>query len=65
MVLGFIIGLYAIILRIFFNKGFRPLLYLTILLILSGLLLFALGFLTEIISRIEERIERIERRMKS
>lgn len=64
IILGIFVGIYDIILRFFFHRGWRPLLYLTMLLIISGLLLFALGFLSEIISRIEERIERIEKGMK-
>lgn len=64
ILLGIFVGVYDLILRFFFHKGWRPLLYLTMLLIISGLLLFAIGFLAEILSRIEERIERIEKEMK-
>jgi len=64
IVIGFIVGLYDVILRFAFHKGWRPLLYLTMLLIISGLLLFSIGFLAEIISRIEERIERIEKELR-
>ncbi len=65
ILLGIFVGIYDIILRFFFHRGWRPLLYLTILLVISGLVLFAIGFLAEIISRIEERIERIEKGLKS
>lgn len=63
MSLGFITGLIALILR-FFGHGFRPLLYLVILLILAGLLIFGFGFVGEAVAHISERIERIEKEVK-
>jgi glycosyltransferase involved in cell wall biosynthesis len=60
--LGFLLGVVSIILRIL-GHGFRPLLYLVILLILSGILLFSLGLLGESFSAILERLEEIERRI--
>lgn len=56
---GFIAGLVAVILRLF-GHGFRPLLYLVILLVLSGLVLFAAGFLGESLAGMNDRLERIE-----
>jgi glycosyltransferase involved in cell wall biosynthesis len=58
--LGFLVGLVAIILRIL-GHGFRPMLYLVILLVLSGILLFAAGFLGETLAGISDRLERLER----
>jgi hypothetical protein len=58
--LGFLIGLLAIILRLA-GHGFRPLLYLVMLLTVAGLVLFAAGFLGEMLSGIGDRIERLER----
>jgi glycosyltransferase involved in cell wall biosynthesis len=55
--LGVLVGLVAIVLRIF-GHGFRPLLYLVMLLVLLGTLLFVLGFLAEMISGISDRLER-------
>lgn len=55
--LGFLTGLAALYLRIFQHEGFRPLLYLVILLILSGISLFGLGFLAEAIVSLKEDIE--------
>jgi glycosyltransferase involved in cell wall biosynthesis len=55
--LGFIVGLIAIILR-FFGYGFRPLLYLVILLIISGILFFSLALIGESIRAILDRLEK-------
>jgi len=57
-ILGFLIGLVAIYLRFIEHSGFRPLLYLVILLIVSGLLLFFGGFLGELIVSVKEEIRR-------
>ncbi len=56
MLLGFLTGIVAIILRLA-GHGFRPLLYLVILLILAGILLFALGLIGEAIRVVLDRIE--------
>jgi hypothetical protein len=58
--LGFLVGLAAVILRLL-GHGFRPMLYLVILLVVAGLVLFAAGFLGESLSGISDRIERLER----
>lgn len=63
MVLGLIAGFVALILR-FLGHGFRPLLYLVILLILAGLLIFGFGLIGESVAHISERIERIEKEVK-
>jgi len=56
--LGFVIGLIALYMRFIEHDGFRPLLYAVILLLVSGLLLFAIGFLAELIVSIREEINR-------
>ncbi len=56
---GIIIGLVAIILRLF-GHGFRPLLYLVLLLVIAGILLFSLGLIGEAIRAIIDRLERRE-----
>lgn len=61
ILLGLLCGVVALVLR-FFGHGFRPLLYLVILLVLSGLLLFGLGLLGESFSAIIDRLEAIERK---
>jgi glycosyltransferase involved in cell wall biosynthesis len=62
---GLLAGLLSLYLRIFHGIGFRPLLYLVILLILAGLSLFALGFIGEAIANLSERIERLEKQVKN
>jgi glycosyltransferase involved in cell wall biosynthesis len=58
---GIVTGLAAIYFRVFHHVGFRPVLYLVILLILAGLSLFALGFLGEAIADVSNRLERLEK----
>lgn len=60
VLLGILIGFIAILVRIFGHMGYRPIVYLTMLLILSGLLLFILGFIAEILATIVEKIEKPE-----
>lgn len=59
---GAIIGVYALYLRFVKGIGFRPLLYLVILLILAGLSLFTVGFLAETLASLAARMERLEKR---
>ncbi|MCP4580225.1 MAG: glycosyltransferase [candidate division Zixibacteria bacterium] len=56
--LGFITGLIALYLRFVENAGFRPLLYMVILLLVSGLLLFTIGFLAELIVSVKDDLSR-------
>lgn len=60
VLLGILIGFIAILVRIFGHMGYRPIVYLTMLLILSGLLLFILGFIAEILATIVDKIEKPE-----
>jgi len=60
LVLGFITGCVALYFRYALLQGFRPLLYLVILFLLGGILLFTLGILTELMGQLIERLERIE-----
>jgi glycosyltransferase involved in cell wall biosynthesis len=62
--LGLITGLIALYLRYIKGIGFRPLLYLVILLILAGLILFISGFLGELIAGLHDRLERLEESLK-
>jgi glycosyltransferase involved in cell wall biosynthesis len=55
--LGFAVGIVAIILRLF-GHGFRPMLYLVILLVLSGILFFALALIGESIRAILDHLEK-------
>ena len=56
-ILGVLIGLLALYMRFFLNSGYRPLLYAVILLVTSGLMLFAIGFLAELIVSIKDDIK--------
>jgi len=56
---GIFIGLVSIVLRLF-GHGFRPLLYLVILLIISGILFFSLALIGESIRAILDRLEQRE-----
>jgi len=59
IVCGILVGLTSIVLR-FFGYGFRPLLYLVILLIISGILFFSLALIGESIRAILDRLEKRE-----
>jgi glycosyltransferase involved in cell wall biosynthesis len=58
--LGFILGLIALYLRFFTAYGSRTLLFPTILLVLAGLLLFAIGFLAEVLIGLKDEIESLK-----
>lgn len=62
--LGFVTGIIAFILRYGFHHGNRALLFLVILLVLSGLVLFAMGFMGEFIAVILDRLNKIEENIK-
>lgn len=60
IILGVLAGLTAITLRIF-NIGFRPLLYLVILLVVVGLLLVIAGFIAEQVAQLRAEIDLLKR----
>ncbi len=57
---GLVTGLVAVYLRFFTTHGSRTLLYLVILLTLSGLMLFAIGFLAEVMVGLRDEIESLK-----
>ena len=59
---GFIAGAISLYLRFFTTHGSRTLLYLVILLVLSGLGLFALGFLAEVMVGLRDEIKALKNR---
>ena len=61
---GILVGLVAIYFRVFEHTGFRPLLYLVILLTVLGLLFFILGFLAEGLAAIREEISGVSAAVK-
>jgi len=61
IILGAFVGIYGIIQRFVFQHGYRPLLYLVTLMIVSGLVLFTVGFITEAVAALAENVKRLER----
>lgn len=58
---GALTGVVALVLRFGFGLGFRPLLTLVTLLVVSGLLLFVLGFLAEMVAGLRGEIDELKR----
>ncbi len=54
---GFIVGVFALVLRAI-GLGYRPMLYLVILLVISGILFFSLGLIGESIRAVLDRLEK-------
>ncbi len=61
--LGMLVGFYAIYLRFIIGEGFRPMLYLVLLLIGIGLGLFILGFLAEGLAGLKEELGVIRKKL--
>ena len=61
VLLGILIGIYALIERYVFGIGFRPILNLILLLVLAGLILFGFGFVGELVAGQREEIRAVQR----
>jgi dolichol-phosphate mannosyltransferase len=64
---GFVVGLITIMLRVLqwaSPIGYRPLLYLVILLEVLGFLLFGFGFLGELVAQVRADLDAIDRRLR-
>ena len=61
--LGFLVGLTALILRFGFGYGFRPMLDLVMVLVISGVSLFGFGFVAEILAGMREEVRDLRRRI--
>jgi hypothetical protein len=59
--IGFLAGVAAFVLRFGFGYGFRPLLYLVITLVVSGIALFGFGFVGEMIAGSREEMRALSR----
>ncbi len=59
--LGIMVGLTAIAFRILAHEGYRPVLYLVMLLELLGISFFALGFLGETLVELQSRMDHLSR----
>ncbi len=58
---GLLLGIVAFVLRFGFGQGFRPLLYAVMLLVISGIVLFGVGFLGETVAATREEIRALGR----
>ena len=63
VLLGVLVGLWAVYLRYIVGEGQRPLLYLVMLLVGVGLALFLMGFMAEGQTAIKEELADVRRRM--
>lgn len=61
--LGGLTGVVALYLRFVLGQGYRPLLNLVVLLTVVGLLMFAVGFLAELIVSLRTEVEELRRRV--
>ncbi len=61
--LGLLVGLFAVYMRYVVGEGYRPLLYLVILLTGLGLGLFILGFLAEGLAAIKEELGEVHKKL--
>jgi glycosyltransferase involved in cell wall biosynthesis len=59
--LGFVVGLAALIIRLGFGVGFRPLLDLVMVLVISGIALFGFGFVGEMVAGVREEMHGLAR----
>lgn len=59
--LGALTGLVALYLRFVLHQGYRPLLNLVLLLVVVGLLLFAVGFIAELVVGLRTEVEELRR----
>jgi glycosyltransferase involved in cell wall biosynthesis len=62
--LGFLVGIYALIERYVYGVGFRPILNLIMLLVLAGLILFGFGFVGEMIAGMLEETRALRREVE-
>lgn len=61
VLLGFLVGVYEMIERYVFQQGNRAFLYLILLLVIAGLILFGFGFVGEMIAGQREEIRALQR----
>jgi glycosyltransferase involved in cell wall biosynthesis len=61
--LGFLVGVYALIERYALHQGNRAFLYLVLLLVLAGLMLFGFGFVGEMVAGMREEVRTLQRDM--
>lgn len=59
--LGFVVGVVALVLRFAYGQGFRPLLDLVMVLVISGIALFGIGFVGEMLAAAREEVRGLRR----
>jgi predicted transporter len=62
--LGFLVGVFALVLRYGYGYGFRPLLDLIMVLVISGVSLFGFGFVGELVAQQREEVRELVRRQR-
>ena len=62
--LGFLVGVFALIERYVFGIGFRPLLDLIMVLVISGVSLFGFGFVGEMLAGMREEVRTLTRELE-
>jgi hypothetical protein len=62
--IGFIVGVVAFVLRFGYGIGFRPLLNLVMVLVITGVALFGFGFVGEMLAGAREELRTIERSLE-
>jgi hypothetical protein len=61
VLLGFLVGVYEMVERYVFQQGNRAFLYLVLLLVIAGLILFGFGFVGEMVAGQREEIRALQR----
>ena len=59
--IGFGVGIFGLVQRFVFGYGFRPLLDLIVVLVISGVALFGFGFVGELIAGLREEVRELAR----
>ena len=63
ILLGFVVGVYALVERYALHQGNRAFLYLVLLLVLAGLILFGFGFVGEMVAGMREEVKAVRREL--
>ncbi len=58
--LGFLVGIVALVERYVFHFGYRPLLYLIMLLVITGIALFGFGFVGELVAGVRDDLRALQ-----
>lgn len=62
--LGFVVGVFALVQRYVYGVGFRPLLDLIMVLVISGVTLFGFGFVGELLAGMREELRAVVRELE-